>query len=82
MIDEIHYLRGELEKREQISVQDNRKPAANKPSLLERVDLEEKKEVESDQTMNQAGYESTSKSSPNSESLSSTNTRRTWRGML
>ena len=75
-------MHAELEKREKVSVQSNRTPVANKPSLLDRVEHEESREVESDQTMNQDGYESVSKSSPNSESLSSSNTRRTWRGML
>ena len=82
MIDEVKYLRNILEKTEQASVSANSQPVASAPSLLERVEDKERKEVDSDQTMNQGGYESISKSSPNNESLSSTNTRRTWRGML
>ena len=82
LIDELHHLRSLLERRHQESNL-NQNTLVNKPSLLERVNLEERQDVESEQTMNQEPYDSISKGSQANESInSSSNIRRTWRGML
>ena len=80
--DEIHHLRGLVERLKQDS-NVNRNTLIDKPSLLERVNLEDNQDVESEQTMNQEPYDSISKGSQANENLnSSSNIRRTWRGML
>ena len=82
LIDEIHHLRGLVERLKQDS-NVNRNTLIDKPSLLERVNLEDNQDVESEQTMNQEPYDSISKGSQANENLnSSSNIRRTWRGML
>lgn len=83
LIDEIHTLKVQLARLEHQASFNQQDPVSTRPSLLERVSLEESLERESEQTMSQGVHESSLRDSQANDSLgSSANTRRTWRGML